>query len=650
MPDVAKNTMEFKDELFANKQYGAHKCINLDKIYGATTLAFDPNQVAADAKREIRKLFDSLEITLTAAHQKMNRLALDNLDISVALKEKIGKESSNPINPDLLAERLPSLLAWLRGAPPSQKELQSPKWKGWMLLLPACEKEICERIFNIDKLNSPELSKKGESLLAEIQVPLLDYQKRINKLCSDEGIKIESVGLYNTPHTKKDFLEEFDQKVDEAIKNFRSDRYEESFYAYQGDLKWNYETKAQLLEEETKHNTLYLRTLSRMLAEKGYDVSAEQLFSISHKNESERHLFSSQPVIYLSEFKSDLGYSLDNLGPRESTTPFEFHFGVQRKRVIDDGTIVRGPIFNFDSKPVEILKSHNVSKEAVAEWFDDFMKMALLAEHDYLHHLISPARDTRKIYFTDDHPWIEKALPAGAVKHKHYTISHAEDHALSLQAQIVARMMDESPERKRLIVSYAAKSFEHLAKMQQDALKACCDDETEKHKVNEAITYFAEVYSHRLFRVFSPEHIDSSISAAMNKLILLDPEIHQTLKREAGLKTLTRACAVSLGDAYKRIHESGLFPIAFTAQSVLDSERQHVSPAVKGMKYVGATEYLKHVNEDAAALSLDPEKFTADAKRHADKVRAGAKFRKEKKYAEALKIDQELRKENRGIA
>ena len=383
-------------------------------------------------------------------------------------------------------------------------------------------------------------------------------------------------------------------------------------------------TEDEIQSVEKQHNALYLKTLDAMLREHGAPLTADAIFSHPYGT------VGSQPLIYLKDFSGAEQNILSAVFKNESTTPYRFDFNFAT--VSEAGT---APLMAFDVKAIALLKRYGVPQEAIKKHMENFLKMAQLSEHDGTAHqpilahiqgnpvnfLQSTSLENLPDFFTEEMREqareIAKNYEAEINPHlgnvdlpKAFSSNYLEDHALALHAQILDRMFVEAPKRKEFVLRYAAEAFEHINEIQKTALAHAATAE-EKFKVNEATTYLAEIYYHRLARVISPADPDlhravsvntvsgsREISAADAAQLLNSGENDQHLITPEKLKLNGTPDALGIleqhsDDAvgkgtYRAIHTIIEFPLLYTARQTLpENEKEELRKAGQSEEAIG---------------------------------------------------------------
>lgn len=183
--------------------------------------------------------------------------------------------------------------------------------------------------------------------------------------------------------------------------------------------------------------------------------------------------------------------------------------------------------------------------------------------------------------------------------------------------------------------------------MQQQAL-AHCTSGAERRGVNEAITYFAEITSHRLFRSISPGdhalreatiHGGMSVADAMNGLTLVTPDRLLTHGHAPadGLERLELHCSDWLGSTYREIHKpSTTYPLSPNAEwsNTVDE--------------VGPLKAMSQIDERTAEFMPDRKRdiYLKESKKRANTMRTAAALRAEGEGWRASLLEAEVREKN----
>ena len=358
------------------------------------------------------------------------------------------------------------------------------------------------------------------------------------------------------------------------------------------NLVRNVRTIAQAAENEIQSKKLFLTALNDMIREDGgtTDVfsafrDTSQHYISSNTKGTNPGMYGSQVVVSLRTFPSDSSAS-KTLGPRETSTKFGFRFRLPLLGETQDAIprSISTSYYQIDSVPFELLAKLQVPNALKEQYLTGFVKMANMAEHDYLHQLVSLADPTADVHYPDKMYHLFPDLDVNGVV-------DLERHMLCMHAHICDRLFQEErssvdahgqpitlkigAKRKEAVLTWAAQQFRTLGDMQDVALSHASTPE-EKAEVKEAITYFAEIFGHRLFRVISP----ADLASFKQKLILNDPlkskpPLETTVAEQAdrlqfkipqergkpvleehthGIKGLRRLCELFHGDLYVKSH------------------------------------------------------------------------------------------------
>lgn len=362
----------------------------------------------------------------------------------------------------------------------------------------------------------------------------------------------------------------------------------------------------EVIANEKEYKALFLNALTRMLKARGETLDAGTLFSqLAHHPANYLHLDGSQPLLLMRDFTIEQKQPSERwIGRSETTTHYGFCFDFIHKKLGDKE--FHEPLYEMDSRAWELLEKHGVSSEAKRRYCEQFMRMADMSGHDYIHQLVDRLAPYAHDVFPEEfhNPRVDKPIPCRI---------YLEQHALTLHAQICAELFHEpikGERRKAAVLRWANETIDQIADMQNTALAHAATPEARK-AVGEAITYLTEIYAHRLFRVVSPADPDLrkpyeqknggaaiSLSDRLDKLALQTPRrlcvpnyaptIHghgmslgnmykdclTSLKkghhrlRQAldsnygqpadGLDRITRHSEDWLGDTYTKIHENAL--------------------------------------------------------------------------------------------
>ena len=305
-----------------------------------------------------------------------------------------------------------------------------------------------------------------------------------------------------------------------------------------------------IFESETQYRKLFLREYARMAAEQKVPLDAVWLY----KQVTLRHpagIYSNMPLLQYGDLEA-IPSGKDAL-TAESVTRYEMLFDALHTQ--RGGNDYSAANYIVDKRAWELLADYGVDQADQKKWGALFLWMADLAGHEYLHQVLLPGRMQN-----------EKMLvhTSGSIQ---ANILPVEYLALSLHANICQRLRKQSPERESYMLGKAADYFDHLAMMQQKAYASpACKTEEDRAKIDEAITYLADIYAHRLFRAFRPseKRLTQPIRAGSDGGSLEDHVNHLTLFRPqpgGGLKTLAKHTEKQYGQLYERIHLETSIPM-----------------------------------------------------------------------------------------
>lgn len=456
--------------------------------------------------------------------------------------------------------------------------------------------------------------------------PELDQLQKATLAYEDRLFKI--VGVYNHPLVSsiKETLPDaaYDsrdkQLAEKVVGKFKADLTKiehtymttpssvEMFTKLSQDLGAVDADERHFMQQEQKHKNLFLGTLDKMLTENGYAASANKLFTEGVVG-SESFTAGSRPVVVQINYTPDIVRDMRGDGANESTTKFKMYpSGSIIPEANERGAFVTNltqPVLGLDAEAVATLNKAGVDNEKIAQWGKNYLRIATMVDHDYLHVMINPRqraaqREAAAARFIPDYQNLEKSKKNPAfrlavsgdieqfpeIPKAYQPTGHLEDFTLSLQAKILNRLFEESPKRKEVVLGRAAESYVQLAEMQKIAL-ANTRGNAAKANVNEAITYLAEIESHRLFRAFPPDDPSlkekvlvqttsgvkqMSVTEAMDGIKLISPEhLRSGLSGKSNLAKLTAHAQSVFGDMYHAIHKIDKFPMV-DAHSIRNGE------------------------------------------------------------------------------
>jgi len=690
MPDITRSTVAFPSGK-----------INLDKVYGIPEpLPYDPEI----RKAQITQAFESMladmqligaevrSVLWAAVAEEMQKLDAQMAPIETAMpqgryidaedearylglvsaKNKLNalrNTLENPARP----LNFPALIGTLRYLNDSMDN------KPEKIMAALLDREIhilsALAIENLDNFGElpRESSEFSDALDKAVSIPyrrLNTYRDTIREICAsntDLADWLLRMNINSDRPEAEDFLKTLHFAVEQGAISDKSDLIFKANKNFAGDLVSQVGDIQAFEHEEQQYKTLFLRTLSRMLAERGYDVSAEQLFHSQPSLGELPVVGGSQSLLLLKDFsEAKIARRLGFISDSESTTRYQGEFNAVSPEIFP-GSKIYAPYFALDAAAVHLLYNHGMKRAALEEWCKDFLNMAALAEHDYFHQLTIPHFDSSRINFLDSdgevYTHAKRLLGEEGMPKPHTGLIHLEDHALAMHAQIVGRLFEELPKRKECVLGYAVQTYGHLHEIQQQALAHCTSDEA-RAGVNEAITYLAEIYSHRLFRVISPTDPDLhkpvgvpalSVAAAMDGLQLITPDRLLDPARGSlpsnGLERLERNCSDWLGDTYRAIHTLDSFPVVEmpTSKTERGAQRRHYTdyttpPAGMQITQIDGLGMVACAMEGAVKNSSDPESYREEGKWRARMMREAQALRADEGAGfEASRIESALR-------
>ncbi len=757
MPTIPENGFQF------NGRKGLEGRINLDTVYGRTT-AHDPAEDAGFIKI-FQESFSDLHQELVTARQKyveylfeeksakiqtakdeyikeLDALSLQyNIDFSdlKSLDPAAGDQVDNIIT-GLSNQRLNRWDSWgvekkISSIAEAQSNLQAlADWKKVSVdPLPVDSVEhayYLEELLNKNYDEIDESSKKYgiSNMILPNSLPWNLFSEKFTVDFLDEN-KIKSIQARFTG-ALNDYTSKFDIELRHMYDVYQGDvpgaserfaevlkknwEAKERELSYSGDEKISNDlsvsrpTLDAVIQDELVYKQLFLEALQKTMNKEGLKGDVKTVFAGQDNGQ-----FGSQSVLCLQDWESYLkGRQLNTIGPQESTTKYKFEFAFINKEVPvsplehaqTDGvsgvelTPVTQPIFKMDSNAFDALKKHGITHEELRSYAVNFMQMGGMAEHDYVHRIILPVAQLSTITFRDGlgeiMPDLQYETPESSLE--------LEDHALAIHAKVCQQLYEDRPNRKDVLLGWAGKTYSELGDIQSKAFANCKTDE-ERAEVTEAITYFSEIYAHRLFRVISPEDAElqkevqvktqtgqnsMSVAQALEKVRLVTPaEVTQTYTSSHGnppsnnLETMIAHMEYKLGDTYSRIHKMesvkmmdfGDLTPSDIAQKIANATQEHIRQsggnAKDGQSSEISSEAAEKISRDIfltidkkqvdvslagvvasfrdAAVRTDPSGAfeEVEAERIA-KTREASKFREVGNNLEAWKLEVELRQQN----
>lgn len=297
-----------------------------------------------------------------------------------------------------------------------------------------------------------------------------------------------------------------------------------------GNIVCNIAGIGDAVENELITKRLFLDTLTDMIREDGGTTDAAQAFQdaakyfipppprfqVPRNSDSLRsvdtlpRLYGSQIMLSLHRF-DETPYEKkkgSDVGPPETTTRYGFDFVLPapQKPAPKDQTV---GYYKLDIRAFETLEKYAAAGVFKQNYLEGFVRMAGMAEHDYLHQLVSIIRRNTSMHYPG--AMLQWDGMGGTSN------LDLEQHVLALHAHICDRLFSEEKpaldgsgamipvgaRRKDAVLKWAATEFKTISDM-QDAALAHATTKQERVEIQEAVTYLAEIYAHRLFRVISP--------------------------------------------------------------------------------------------------------------------------------------------------
>lgn len=253
----------------------------------------------------------------------------------------------------------------------------------------------------------------------------------------------------------------------------------------------------QAKESDIKYKELFFKTIDRICRKDNFQVNMINMFT-----PYEGKVISSQALLLRVAFSKDndperiLGIPI---GASETTSkkyPFVFNFiGDQQplNKSIDRNKLV-SPVYMLAHDLLEKMENKGIRPEKMQGFFQNFMRLASFADHDYFHGSTVPHMGKLPYNFEGN----TKEPFYGAI---------LEKHALAVHAMAIKEIFAERPKRKDLFLSYAQKSFSDILEM-QNHFQNTAEDVPDQKDCRDMITALSEIHAHRIFRVLSPDDPD----------------------------------------------------------------------------------------------------------------------------------------------
>lgn len=392
---------------------------------------------------------------------------------------------------------------------------------------------------------------------------------------------------------------------------------------------------ATVERSEVIKKSLFLDALGVIAARKGINILPELLMNQTAGKQSLRISFTgSQNIILRADFKN----VVDKLGSREylalagnhALGKYKFAAGFlgdnPEIHPLSEETNVTQPFFMVDNSALQAMEMAGVPQEKIQQYFESFMKIAEIAEHDYLHGTIIP-------YFRNGQ---EFRCFAHYQKSEISELTPLETHALALHADIIKELFFQNPKRKDTVLKWAAQNFKLITEIQQIMLDTA-ETKEQKNEAYELGTYLSSIYMDRFLRVIAtndpdlnrPVYGNCSVFSELDKIqVLLNkrrPSQGNVTEHQTKREIMT---AVSLLDAeYNQAANRSNIIHNNTSNSLV---KVMVTDEQKAIEYQKRSDIPSHLSRDSFSLdnietySFITEHATAD-QRHKD---AGEAYKK----------------------
>lgn len=258
----------------------------------------------------------------------------------------------------------------------------------------------------------------------------------------------------------------------------------------------------EIQQSEIQYKKLFFDALGVIAARERQNVMPELLMDQESAKKSQNIPFAgSQSILARNDFEELPVASLENaglsIGGSETSNGYNFVFGFVgdnlESNIISKDTNFTQPIFMVDDKALAAMEKAGISQEQINSFFTGFMKMAGMAEHDYIHTSMMP-------YMLGEKQW--KLFDLTVTPSYPFT-NPLERHAASLHCNVVKELFEQTPKRKEAVLKWAANDVNSIAAI-QGAMLAAAGDKPAREEAKKIGTYLTEIYCHRLFRVIPP--------------------------------------------------------------------------------------------------------------------------------------------------
>jgi hypothetical protein len=641
VPDIIENSLSFPEGP-----------IRLDRVYGApdTVKIQEFEKKIPEIARITQEFLPIAHDILTNYHSKIIGL-VESYVVMLEGKNEIAQQAKDKILQSLRTETreisIKDFIISLDNVPNSENYVSAyknsfAKGAGVLDLLSAFKKGTNHDLMHDNVSNIfPELDR--------LQKVTLNYEQSLLKIVGNDNPQLVASIKEALPDTYEMRDKQHSVKV---IGKFKADLAkidaakttmvspQEMFIKLSQDLGAVDADSQQFMQQEHKHKNLFLRTLDKMLTENGYTASASKLFTEGVVG-NESFTAGSRPVVVQINYTPQIVAAMSGEGANESTTRFKMYpSGSIIPEANERGKFVTNltqPVLGLDAEAVATLNKFGVDNGQITQWSKNYLRIATMVDHDYLHVLINPRQIAAQKEAAATKFIVEQDLEKGSknpalrlasssdiaefpeIPKAHQPTGHLEDFTLSLQSKILKRLFEELPKRKEAVLARVAESYVQLAEMQKMALFNAKGEVAKAH-ANEAITYLAEIESHRLFRAFSPDDMSlkhrvsvqttsgikqMSVAEAMDGVKLISPEhLRANLSGKSVLEKLAAHAESGFGDMYQAIHKIDKLPMV-DAHSIRKGEPK--------IKYMDSMAIL-----DDAAKSIKPSLATGKSSEKTD--------------------------------
>ncbi len=155
----------------------------------------------------------------------------------------------------------------------------------------------------------------------------------------------------------------------------------------------------EIEKSEITKKKLFLDGLGVVAARNGIEIMPELLMNQQAGQKAENISFAgSQDIMLRADFENVVSRISEGeyLYIAGTQTPSKYHFSFgfmgdnPQAHPLGSDTRFTQPVLMVDDKALKAMEDAGVSQEKIQQYFQGFMKMAEMAEHDYLHATIMP--------------------------------------------------------------------------------------------------------------------------------------------------------------------------------------------------------------------------------------------------------------------